>query len=251
MPNISQMQNSSPLIVIVGETASGKTALGIKLAQKFNGEIICADSRTVYKHMDIGTAKPTKTEQRLVRHHLIDLVEPNEKYNVAMFKHDALAAIEDITGRGKLPIIVGGTGLYVDAVIFDYDFDSKTMSDLRPNTLLIGVQRARSDLKERITRRIEKMIDDGFVEEVKMLGDKYSWQNEAMKSTSYRAFEQYTKGEVSLEEAKQQFVRNDILFAKRQRTWFKRPVYQESIHRVNNGSEAVDLATTFLSKFSA
>lgn len=236
-----------PLIVIVGETASGKTALGIELAQKFDGEIICADSRTVYKHMDIGTAKPTKAEQRRVRHHLIDLVEPNEKYNAARFKKDALAAIANISGRGKVPIMVGGTGLYIDAVIFDYDFDSKTMSELLPNTLVIGIKRDRDDLKERISKRVDEMVAAGLVEEIKDVANKYGWQNEAMKSTSYRAFEQYIKGVISLEEAKRQFIRNDILFAKRQRTWFKR---NKSIHWVNNSVDAVELATTFLSKFS-
>ncbi len=239
----------SPLIVVVGETASGKTALGIELAQKFNGEIICADSRTVYKHMDIGTAKPTEAEQKGIKHHLLDIVEPNEKYNVAHFKKDAINAIKDIVSRRKLPIMVGGTGLYIDSVIFDYDFDKKTMSGLRANTLIIGIQRRRDELKQRIQERVEGMLDEGLVDEVKSLGNKYGWENEAMTSTSYRAFAEHAKGTISLEEAKQKFIRNDVLFAKRQRTWFRRPVYQESIQWVNNPSDAVDLATTFLSKF--
>src|SRR5690554_6470228 len=100
----------TPIIVVVGETASGKTALGIELAKKFNGEIIAADSRTVYKGMDIGTAKPTIKEQSEVPHHLIDILTPNQKYNVAQFQKDAKQLIEDISERKKLPIIVGGTG---------------------------------------------------------------------------------------------------------------------------------------------
>ncbi len=237
----------SPLIVIVGETASGKTALAIEIAKSFNGEIICADSRTVYRGMDIGTAKPTRAERKVIKHHLLDIVEPDEKYNVAKFKKDALTAIEDITSRGKLPIMVGGTGLYIDSVIFDYDFDNKTMSELRPNTLVIGIQRPRDDLKQRIGQRVEEMIKKGLVEEVTMLGNKYGWDNEAMKSTSYRAFAEYVQGKISLEEAKQKFIRNDVLFAKRQRTWFRR---NKSIHWITNRGDAVALATTFLSKFS-
>lgn len=118
-------------MVIVGETASGKSALALKLAQQLNGEIISADSRTIYKGMNIGTAKPTPAEQRLVSHHLLDLVEPNAAFNVADFKRAALAAIGDIRGRGNLPIMVGGSGLYVDAVIFDYQFREKYDKKIR------------------------------------------------------------------------------------------------------------------------
>ncbi len=112
----------SPLVVITGPTASGKSALAMHMAKKYNGELICADSRTVYKGMDIGTAKPTKKDQTEVRHHLLDLVEPDQHFSAAQFKGLANKAIDDITARGKLPIMVGGTGLYVDAVIFDYTF---------------------------------------------------------------------------------------------------------------------------------
>lgn len=113
---------NSPLIVIAGPTASGKSALAMQTAKAHNGELICADSRTVYKGMDIGTAKPSMADQKEVRHHLLDIVEPDQPFTVAEFKRLALNAIDDITRRGKLPIIVGGTGLYVDSVIFDYQF---------------------------------------------------------------------------------------------------------------------------------
>jgi tRNA dimethylallyltransferase len=111
-----------PLVVIVGPTASGKTGLAIKLAKKFDGEIICADSRTVYKAMNIGTAKPTIEEQAGVPHWALDLVEPNETFSAAEFKQYALQKIEEIRARGHVPFLVGGTGLYTDAVIFDYQF---------------------------------------------------------------------------------------------------------------------------------
>ncbi len=111
-----------PLIVIVGETASGKTELAIKLAQQCNGEIICADSWTVRRQADIGTAKPTAKQRALVPHHLLDVVGPNEDFTAAVFKRLAILAINDIASRGKLPIMVGGTGLYVDGVVYDYGF---------------------------------------------------------------------------------------------------------------------------------
>lgn len=112
----------SPLVVIAGPTASGKSALAMQIARQFDGEIICADSRTVYKGMDIGTAKPTAADQKQVKHHLIDVVTPDQPFTAVEFKKLANKAIADITKRGKLAIMVGGTGLYVDAVIFDYQF---------------------------------------------------------------------------------------------------------------------------------
>lgn len=113
---------TEPLVVIVGPTASGKSALAMQIAKKFNGEIICADSRTVYKEMDIGTAKPTKADQQEVKHHLLDIVYPDQSFTVADFKRLATSAIKDIWARGKLPIMVGGSGLYIDAILFDYKF---------------------------------------------------------------------------------------------------------------------------------
>ncbi len=113
-----------PLVVIVGPTASGKTSLAIELAEKFEGEIICADSRTIYEGMDIGTAKPTKEEQRRIPHWGLDLVEPGERFTVADFKSYAERKIIEIRARKHMPFLVGGTGLYIDAVIFNYQFGS-------------------------------------------------------------------------------------------------------------------------------
>lgn len=111
-----------PLLVIVGPTASGKSGLAMRIAEEFSGEIICADSRTIYKGMDIGTAKPSVEDRARVPHWGLDLVEPGERFTAADFKKYALGAITDIRSRGKLPILVGGTGLYVDGVILDYQF---------------------------------------------------------------------------------------------------------------------------------
>lgn len=111
-----------PLVVIVGPTASGKTSLAIDLAKEFNGEIVCADSRTIYRHMNTGTAKPTLEEQQQVPHWGIDLVNPGERFTAADFKEYAQKKIEEIRSRNRVPFLVGGTGLYVDSVIFDYQF---------------------------------------------------------------------------------------------------------------------------------
>src|SRR3990167_2312235 len=110
------------LFVIVGPTASGKSALAMRVAKEFDGEIISADSWQVYKGFDIGTSKPSKTDQKRIKHHLIDVVEASEGFNAPKFKELAEKAIADIQKRGKLPIIVGGTGLYIDSVLFDYGF---------------------------------------------------------------------------------------------------------------------------------
>ncbi len=120
-----------PLIVIVGPTASGKTSLAIKLAKKYKGEIICADSRSVYKGMNIGTAKPNQKEQCDVPHWGLDLVEPGEYFSVADFKKYAIEKIDQIRSRGNVPFLVGGTGLYVDSVVFDYKFGPIADIELR------------------------------------------------------------------------------------------------------------------------
>ncbi|MEI7689821.1 MAG: tRNA (adenosine(37)-N6)-dimethylallyltransferase MiaA [Candidatus Saccharibacteria bacterium] len=114
--------DNAPLVVIAGPTASGKTSLAVELAKKFGGEIICADSRSIYKGMDIGTAKATAEEMQSIPHWGLDLVEPGDYFTVFDFKTYANDKIEDIRSRGKVPFLVGGTGLYVDAVIFDYQF---------------------------------------------------------------------------------------------------------------------------------
>ena len=115
------MKKLDKAIVILGPTASGKTALSLSLADKFNGEIVSADSRQIYREMDIGTAKPTAQEMGEIKHHLIDIKNPDEDYTVAEFKNDAITAINDITKRKKLPIIAGGTGLYISALVDNLD----------------------------------------------------------------------------------------------------------------------------------
>lgn len=250
------------LIVIVGETASGKSALALDLALRFNGEIICADSRTVYKSMDIGTAKPSATDRQKVRHHLLDIVEPDENLNVRKFKELASQAIEDITSRGKLPILAGGAGLYVDSVLYDYQFSPpRARRDVlnprhlkyqelrayragqRPNTITIGLQLPRRDLQDRIKRRVDKMLKQGLEQEVKSLAEKYGWEAPGLNTIGYQEFHDFFRHEKKLSEVAEQIERNTILYAKRQRTWFRR---NDSIHWLNDPRQAVALVTTFL-----
>ena len=108
--------------MICGPTASGKTALSIELAKKINGEIVSCDSMQIYKEMDIGTAKPTKEEMQGIKHYMIDIISPDERYSVADYKKDAKNAIREIIAKGKVPIVVGGTGLYVDSLIYEIDY---------------------------------------------------------------------------------------------------------------------------------
>lgn len=129
-----------PLIVIVGPTASGKTGLAIRLAKQFDGEIICADSRTVYKHMDIGTAKPSESERGGVPHWGLDIAEPTRKVTAKEFQDYALQKIDEIRARGKIPFLVGGTGLYVDAVIYQYDFPTPIDEKLRKKLEVLSPQ---------------------------------------------------------------------------------------------------------------
>jgi tRNA dimethylallyltransferase len=162
-------QTTSPLLVIVGPTASGKSALALELARHLNGEIICADSWTVRRKLNIGTAKPSIADQALVPHHLLDLAEPNEDFTAAVFKRLALSAIDDISSRGKLPIIVGGTGLYIDGVIYDFGFLPKgdrsarlALNELSVEALIRKINDLRLDLGDidpRNKRRLIRLIE--------------------------------------------------------------------------------------------
>lgn len=148
--------NNTPLVVIVGETASGKSALAMKLAELFNGEIIAADSRTVYKSLDIGTAKPTETDRHRIGHHLLDVVDPDQTFTAADFKRLALHAIDDITARGKLPILVGGSGLYIDAVLYDFSFAPVVDPLVRQELQALSI----AELQERIKKHKYEMPEN-------------------------------------------------------------------------------------------
>lgn len=286
-----------PLVAIVGTTASGKSALAMQLAEQFDGEIVCADSRTVYRGMDIGTAKPSTAERARIPHHLLNVVNPDQPFSAAQFKRAADRAIADIQDRGKLPILVGGTGLYIDAVLYNYRFHTAanpirraelsglsvlelqnrlreagvalpensqnprhlvraletggaraTRETLRPNTLVIGLDPGQEVLKKRIAERVEVMFAAGFLDEARRLGGAYGWDAEALQAPGYKAARSYILGAQSLAECKAAFVRNDLQYARRQRTWFRR---NKSIQWFTNSSDTdkiVDLVTTLLNK---
>lgn len=286
------------LVVIVGETASGKSALALELAKQFDGELICADSWTVRRGLDIGTAKPSAGELAAVQHHLLDIVEPGEDFTAAIFKGLANRAIADISGRGKLPIMVGGTGLYIDSVLYDYGFleagdrtqrerfdgmsveevlaeiatrgielgdvdvrnkrrlvrlietngARPTRSELRPNTCIIGMQPERTELAQRIERRVDHMLAAGLEAEVRELVDRYSWQAEGLKGVGYAQWRGYLDGTEPITDTRQKIIKATLDLAKRQRTWFRRNKSIQWIPTPVDQQAVVDLITTYFSK---
>lgn len=261
-----------PLVVIVGPTASGKTSLAINLAKQFNGEIICADSRSIYKGADIGTAKPSLADQALVPHWGLDLVEPGQYFTAADFKAYADQKISEIRSRGRVPFLVGGTGLYIDAVLFNFRFGPPANTELRsllqrmtidelheyceknnvilpenyknkryiiraienqgvvPNrdksvindSIVVGIATDKAILRTRIIQRSEQLFKNGVVNEAKMLGEMYGWDNEAMKSNIYPLVHLLLDGFMTMDEVKEKFITLDWRLAKRQLTWLRR-----------------------------
>jgi len=216
-------------VVIVGPTASGKTSAGVELAKLIGGEVISADSRAIYRGMDIGTAKPSMEEREGIPHWGIDLVDPDERFSAADFKEYVESRIAEIQDRGKWPIVVGGTGLYVDAVVFNYQFNTevkKTCSDrdsVNKSFLQLGIEVDRPILRKRIEKRADIMFGNKLYDETKRLVEAgYSWDLQSMRSNIYQFAWRYLQGEISLEEAKEQLVRDDMGLAKRQMTWFRR-----------------------------
>lgn len=295
------MQNK--LIVILGATASGKTDLAIKLAKKYNGEVVSADSRQIYRGMDIGTAKPLNFKG--IPHYMLNIKNPDQPYTVAEFKEDAVKIIKDIQARGKLPILCGGTGLYIKAVVENLDIpkieadpvlrdkiekeikekgldfvfnklveldpeaayivDPKnprrvvraleiTLLTNRPfsaqrktgtplfDVLEIGISVPNEKLKERINLRVDAMIKDGLVKEVKNLVSQYGDQ-QAFDAIGYREIIEYLDKKITLEKAVELIKTNTWHFAKRQMTWFKT---DKKIHWLSTHKEAEKLVSEFL-----
>ncbi|HEY8500877.1 MAG TPA: tRNA (adenosine(37)-N6)-dimethylallyltransferase MiaA [Clostridia bacterium] len=277
-----------PVIVIAGPTASGKTAQAVYTAKKLNGEVVSADSMQIYKYMNIGTAKPTENEMDGVRHHMIDVVTPDEPFNVAMYKEMAERCIRDILDRGKLPIVAGGTGLYINSLIYNIRFseticDESFRSRMRkladeegPEALhemlkkvdpesaerihFNNVKRViralevyeytgkpiswhneqsrsvppgyryivfvlnmdREQLYRRIDERVDKMIEDGLISEVKSLLERgMSPGSIALQGLGYKEIIAYLKNEMTLDEAIHILKRDTRHYAKRQLTWFR------------------------------
>lgn len=212
-------------VVILGPTGSGKSAIAVEIAKRIGGEIISADSRAIYRDMDIGTAKISREEMKGVPHFGIDLVQPGERFTVADWKAYAEKKILEISARGHVPMVVGGTGLYIDALVYDYHFGVKNEQDrkeLCTNFLLIGVQREKEELKKRIRKRVNKLFTQELYDEALRLEKKYGDDFKLLKADIYEYALKYLYGEMSLEAAKEKCFYEDLHLAKRQMTWFKR-----------------------------
>lgn len=288
------------LLCIVGPTAVGKTRLSIELAKKLNGEIISGDAMQFYKGLDIGTAKATKADQSQVKHHLLDILEPHESFSVAKYQAIVRDKISEIQNKNKLPILVGGSGLYIQSVVKDYLFKGKAhnktslyekmslkelqsllkeknplsyevvdlknkprviralekkdediqneVSNYYNNALIIGLNKERSLLYERINRRVYDMIDAGLFEEVRSLY-KQNIQTQAIKAIGYKEIYQYFEGLISKDEAIRLIQRNSRRYAKRQLTWFRNKLdVQWFESSVEDFSQTVDQVYNYIKK---
>ena len=231
-----QVSNKDKIIVILGATATGKSALALKLAEKLQTEIISADSMMVYKNFNIGTAKPTPEELARVKHHLVDILEPEEKFSVVDFQLAASKIIDDLNKRGKIPIVAGGTGLYIQALIEGYQFSDKfnksiqskykETGDLVYDAKVIGLTLDRQELYKRINLRTRKMFENGLIDEVKsLLNSGVSKNAQAMLGIGYKETLEYIDGKITLEETIENISKATRNFAKRQFTWYKRMKY--------------------------
>lgn len=277
------------VIVIVGPTASGKTALSIELAKKIDGEIISCDSMQIYKDMNIGSAKPTIEEMQGIKHYMIDIAEPTERFSVAEYKKRSEEAIEKILQKAKVPIIVGGTGLYANSLIYNIEYNeimldeeyrknlmkiaetetglatlyekarsidpvamekissndkkriirvleikhstgkNKTELELesRKNEVkyeykVFAINMPREILYDRINKRVDIMIENGLIDEVKNIIKKYKEFPTAMQAIGYKEIIMYLKGELTEQEAIEKIKQESRRYAKRQITWFKK-----------------------------
>ena len=275
------------VIVIVGPTASGKTSASINVAKKLNGEIISADSMQIYREMNIGTAKVTQEEADGIKHYLVDVVNPDEVFNVTKYKEMAEAAIEEILAKGKTPIIVGGTGLYVSTLINGIEFaevgedveyreqmtalaeekgaeylhnelrkvdpdaadtiemnnirrvvraleifkltgktktqlDIESRKEVKYDYRVYGIDTPREELYNRINIRVDKMFEEGLLEEVKYVNEKYKISSTAIQGLGYKEVIEYIDGKVTYDEMIEKLKMETRRYAKRQLTWFRR-----------------------------
>jgi tRNA dimethylallyltransferase len=307
-----------PTIVITGATASGKTALSFELAKKYKGEIICADSMTVYRGMDIGTDKPTlqipNTKYQIqkknsdgsytingISHHLLDELNPDQEFNVSLFCKRVTEIVKEIKSRGHIPFIVGGSLFYIDAYVYDYSLPpvepdhklrkelegepteslwnrlveldpdaewtvdrnnrrrliralevclktgqpftgQKSKKQIKEDVLYLAVDRPREELYQCINKRVDEMMEAGFLDEVRELYKKYD-HNTAMQASGYKQLLEYIDGKTTLEVAVENTKRSHRNFAKRQLTWLKRNPDKILVHNI---AEAVASIDTFL-----
>ena len=251
--------------VIVGPTASGKTAVSLHLASLLRGEIISADSRQVFRFLDIGTAKPSAHDRETIRHHCIDERNPDQEFSAGVFGERGRAVVDDIFMRGFLPIIVGGSGLYVRSLVDGFfegpgaDFEFRDALDARLKRgalqsgrsievnftpLFFGLLWERQALYRRINARCEQMVADGLIGEAEDLERRgYGPALNALNTVGYREAFACLRGEISPEEMLEQFKQNSRRYAKRQMTWFRREkrVRWIPVHDGTNPSEIAEI----------
>ncbi len=236
------------IVVISGTTASGKSELALLLAKEFNGYIINADSRQIYKELKVGTAqpKPGKVSNKGVweiggvNHHLFGFISIEDDYNIHRYQKDVEEVLRANSG---IPFLVGGTGLYIDSVVYNYDIDSSSKSAPK-NHLYLYIDVTKESLDLLIRQRIEKMFERGLMEELEYLWEKYPGFNlKPLKSIGYAEFVEYFNGDADLEQVKERIFLHTRQYAKRQRTWFKR---NENVTRVKSIKEAKEAISKFL-----
>ncbi len=257
------------IIVIIGPTGVGKTKVSVQLAKKLNGEIINADSMQVYKGLDIGTAKIKEEEKEGIPHHLFDIANIEDMYTIYDYQKDCREIIEDIKKRGKTPIIVGGSGLYIRAALYDYQFSyeeekedyskftneellakckeidencdihvnnrkrlerflnkalnkSVTVKDSKPlyNYTMIGLTTDRANLYNIINKRVDKMLEEGLIDEVKNIYDKKIYSKAILTGIGYKELYSYFENKIGKEEAIEEIRKNSRHLAKKQYTFF-------------------------------
>ncbi|MBQ7977323.1 MAG: tRNA dimethylallyltransferase [Clostridia bacterium] len=209
------------LLIIGGSTAVGKSDFAINLSKFLNMEIISADSIQVYKGIEVATSKPSKEEQSQCKHHLVDFVSPFETFNAYDFVQNATKALEEIVNSGKLPVIVGGTGLYIDSFVYGFDFEgSKTAPKFDYKYVFLNDDR--EVIYSKINHRVDKMIENGLVDEVKVLRKIGLTKDcQCMQAIGYKEIWDYLDGESTLDEAIELMKKNTRNYAKRQLTWFR------------------------------
>jgi tRNA dimethylallyltransferase len=299
------------LIAVIGPTAVGKSHLALQIAQNFHGEIVNADSRQVYRYMDIGTAKPSSYELTLIKHHLIDLINPDEPFSLALYQNLAFQAIEGIQRQNKLPLLVGGSGLYIWSILEGWrippvppnneiravlekiasekgsyalfqelnKIDPESASKIMPGNLrriiraleiyretgmpastfskkqppmypilIVGLNMQRENLYRRIDDRVEEMIKNGFVDEVKrLMAMGYDMDLPSMSSIGYKQIARFVKGELELASAIDQMKNETHRFARNQYAWF-RP-NDPRIHWFNKHDDVIQETNSLVASF--